>query len=26
MTMIKIEGFFRKKAISEYGFKASIMD
>ena len=25
MTMIKIEGFFRKKAISEYGFKASIM-
>ena len=26
VTMIKIEGFFRKKAISEYGFKASIMD
>ena len=26
MTMIKIEGFFRKKAISEYGFKASVMD
>ena len=26
MTMIKIEGFFRKKAISEYGFKANIMD
>jgi nitrogen regulatory protein PII len=26
MTMIKIEGFFKKKAISEYGFDASIMD
>jgi hypothetical protein len=24
--MIKIEGFFKKKAISEYGFEASIMD
>ena len=26
LTMIKIEGFFKKKAISEYGFEASIMD
>tara|TARA_B100000965_G_scaffold52829_1_gene39404 strand:- start:86 stop:376 length:291 start_codon:yes stop_codon:yes gene_type:complete len=26
ITMIKIEGFFKKKAISEYGFDAVIME
>ena len=26
ITMIKIEGFFKKKIISEYGFDSKIMD
>ena len=26
ITMIKIEGFFKKKLISEYGFDSKIMD